>query len=146
MVDNQFQACVATIKGTIVSPQTPSWIDTQTGKGARLDHLVGLGVEFTCTSGRAAWVGSPFQDPGVILEWRSHPGCSPNNSIRKAGMPHTLLAALLPLVRCSPVGCVALKIQISFEFFLKKKCFFLKKTTVDRHRDSHKVKTKRQSR
>jgi len=41
-------------------------------------------------------------------------------------MPHTLLAALLPLVRCSPVGCVALKIQISFEF-LKKKLFFLKK-------------------
>ena len=43
MVDNQFQACVANIKGTLVSPQTPSWIDTQTGKGARLDHLVGLG-------------------------------------------------------------------------------------------------------
>jgi len=62
MVDNQFQACVATIKGTLVSPQTPSWIDTQTGKGARLDHLVGLGVEFTCTSGKVAWVGSPFQD------------------------------------------------------------------------------------
>jgi hypothetical protein len=37
-------------------------------------------------------------------------------SIRQAGMPHTLLAALLPLVRCSPVGCVFLKIQISFEF------------------------------
>lgn len=47
-------------------------------------------------------------------------------SIRQAGMPHTLLAALLPLVRCSPVGCVFLKIQISFEFF-KKKLFFLKK-------------------
>ena len=62
MVDNQFQACVATIKGTLVSPRTPSWIDTQTGKGARLDHLVGLGVEFTCASGKAAWVGSPFQD------------------------------------------------------------------------------------
>ena len=54
MVDDQFQACVATIKGTLVSPRTPSWIDTQTGKGARLDHLVGLGVEFTCASGRAA--------------------------------------------------------------------------------------------
>ena len=62
MVDDQFQACVATIKGTLVSPRTPSWIDTQTGKGARLDHLVGLGVEFTCATGRAAWVGSPFQD------------------------------------------------------------------------------------
>ena len=62
MVDNQFQACVATIKGALVSPRTPSWIDTQTGKGARLDHLVGLGVEFTCASGKAAWVGSPFQD------------------------------------------------------------------------------------
>jgi hypothetical protein len=45
-------------------------------------------------------------------------------SIRQAGMPHTLLAALLPLVRCS--HCVFLKIQISFEFF-KKKLFFLKK-------------------
>jgi hypothetical protein len=45
-------------------------------------------------------------------------------SISKAGMPHTLLAALLPLD--SPVGCVALKIQISFEF-LKKKLFCLKK-------------------
>jgi hypothetical protein len=56
MVDDQFQACVAAIKGTLVSPRTPSWIDTQTGKGARLDHLVGLGVEFTCA------VGSPFQD------------------------------------------------------------------------------------
>jgi hypothetical protein len=62
MVDDQFQACVAAIKGTLVSPRTPSWIDTQTGKGARLDHLVGLGVEVTCASGRAAWVGSPFQD------------------------------------------------------------------------------------
>ena len=46
-------------------------------------------------------------------------------SIRQAGMPHTLLA-VLPLVRCSPVGCVFLKIKISFEFF-KKKLFFLKK-------------------
>ena len=62
MVDDQFQACVAAIKGTLVSPRTPSWIDIQTGKGARLDHLVGLGVELTCASGRAAWVGSPFQD------------------------------------------------------------------------------------
>ena len=47
MVDDQFQACVAAIKGTLVSPRTPSWIDPQTGKGARLDHLVGLGVEIT---------------------------------------------------------------------------------------------------
>jgi hypothetical protein len=62
MIDEQFQACVADIKGTLVSPRTPSWIDTQTGKAARLDHLVGLGVEFTCASGRAAWVGSSFQD------------------------------------------------------------------------------------
>jgi hypothetical protein len=62
MIDEQFQACVAAIKGTLVSPRTPSWIDAQTGKGARLDHLVGLGVEFTCTSGGAAWVGSSFQD------------------------------------------------------------------------------------
>ena len=62
MIDEQFQACVAAIKGTLVSPRTPSWIDTQTGKGARLDHLMGLGVEFTCTSGGAAWVGSSFQD------------------------------------------------------------------------------------
>jgi hypothetical protein len=62
MIDEQFQACVAAMKGTLVSPRTPSWIDAQTGKGARLDHLVGLGVEFTCTSGGAAWVGSPFQD------------------------------------------------------------------------------------
>ena len=62
LVDDQFQACVAAIKGTLVSPRTPSWIDTNTGKGARLDHLVGLGVEFACTSGTAAWVGSPFQD------------------------------------------------------------------------------------
>jgi hypothetical protein len=61
-VDDQFQACVAAIKGTLVSPRTPSWIDNSTGKGARLDHLVGLGVEFACTSGTAAWVGSPFQD------------------------------------------------------------------------------------
>jgi hypothetical protein len=61
-VDYQFQACVATIKATLVSPRTPSWIDVSTGKGARLDHLVGLGVEFTCTSGAAAWLGSPFQD------------------------------------------------------------------------------------
>ena len=59
---DQFQACVAAIKGTLVSPRTPSWIDTNTGKGARLDHLVGLGVEFACTSGTAAWVGSPFHD------------------------------------------------------------------------------------
>jgi hypothetical protein len=62
LVDDQFQACVAAIKGTLVSPRTPSWIDTNTGKGARLDHLVGLGVELACTSGTAAWVGSPFQD------------------------------------------------------------------------------------
>ena len=61
-VDDQFQACVAAMKGTLISPRTPSWIDVSTGKGARLDHLVGLGVEFTCTSGAAAWVGSPFQD------------------------------------------------------------------------------------
>jgi len=61
-VDDQFQACVAEMKGTIISPRTPSWIDVYTGKGARLDHLVGLGVEFTCASGRADWVGSPFQD------------------------------------------------------------------------------------
>ena len=61
-VDNQFQACVAVIKGTLVSPRTPSWIDTNTGKGGRLDHLVGLRVEFACTSGTAAWVGSPFHD------------------------------------------------------------------------------------
>ena len=58
----QFQACVAEMKGTIISPRTPSWIDVYTGKGARLDHLVDLGVEFTCASGRADWVGSPFQD------------------------------------------------------------------------------------
>jgi hypothetical protein len=44
------------------APRTPSWMDCNTGKGARLDHLVGLGVEFTCASGAAAWVGSPFQD------------------------------------------------------------------------------------
>ena len=62
MVDDRFPACVAAIKGTLVSPRTPSWIDTQTGKGARLDHLVGLGVEFTCASGRAVWVGLSFQD------------------------------------------------------------------------------------
>jgi hypothetical protein len=31
-------------------------------RGARLDHLVGLGVEFTCASGAAAWVGTPFHD------------------------------------------------------------------------------------
>jgi len=61
-VDDQFQACVAEMKGTLISPRTPSWIDVNTGKGARLDHLVGLGVEFTCDSGTAAWVGSPFQD------------------------------------------------------------------------------------
>ena len=61
-VDDQFQACVAEMKGTIISPRTPSWIDVYTGKGARLDHLVGLGVEFTCASGRVDWVGSPFQD------------------------------------------------------------------------------------
>jgi hypothetical protein len=61
-VDAQFQACVTAIKGTLVSPRTPSWIDKNTGKGARLDHLVGLGVEFARTSGTAAWVGSPFQD------------------------------------------------------------------------------------
>ena len=60
--DDQFQACVAEMKGTLISPRTPSWIDVNTGKGARLDHLVGLGVEFTCDSGTAAWVGSPFQD------------------------------------------------------------------------------------
>ena len=45
-----------------MSPRTSSWIDVNTGKGARLDHLVGLGVECICTSGAAAWVGSPFQD------------------------------------------------------------------------------------
>jgi hypothetical protein len=45
-----------------VSPLTPSWIDASSGKGARLDHLVGLGVEFTCASGAAAWVGTPFHD------------------------------------------------------------------------------------
>ena len=61
-VDDQFQACVAAVKGTLVSPRTLSWIDVSTGKGAKLDHLVGLGVEFTCTSGAAAWVGYPFQD------------------------------------------------------------------------------------
>jgi hypothetical protein len=43
-VDDQFQACVAATKGVLVSPdRTPSWIDINTGKGARLDHLVGLG-------------------------------------------------------------------------------------------------------
>ena len=67
MVDDQFLACVAAVKGTLVSPRTPSWIDPQTGKGARLDHLVGLGVEVTCASGRAAWVGSPFQDHARVL-------------------------------------------------------------------------------
>lgn len=61
-VDSQFQACVAAIKGVTVSPLTPSWIDASSGKGARLDHLVGLGVEFACTSGVAAWVGTPFHD------------------------------------------------------------------------------------
>jgi hypothetical protein len=60
--DDQFQACVAAIKGVTVSPLTPSWIDASSGKGARLDHLVGLGVEFTCTSGVAVWVGTPFHD------------------------------------------------------------------------------------
>jgi hypothetical protein len=65
-VDDQFQACVAAIKGTLVSPRTPSGIDVSTGKGERLDHLVGLEVEFACTSGAAAWVGSPFQDHGVL--------------------------------------------------------------------------------
>ena len=61
-VDDQFQACVAAIKGVTVSPLTPSWIDASSGKGARLDHLVGLGVEFACASGAAAWVGTPFHD------------------------------------------------------------------------------------
>ena len=45
-----------------VSPLTPSWIDASSGKGARLDHLVGLGVEFAGASGVAAWVGTPFHD------------------------------------------------------------------------------------
>lgn len=45
-----------------MSPLTPSWIDASSGKGARLDHLVGLGVEFTCASGAADWVGTPFHD------------------------------------------------------------------------------------
>jgi hypothetical protein len=53
-VDDQFRACVAAIKGVTASPLTPSWIDASSGKGARLDHLVGLGVEFTCASGAAA--------------------------------------------------------------------------------------------
>jgi hypothetical protein len=53
---------VAAIKGVTVSPLTPSWIDASSGKGARLDHLVGLGVEFTCASGAADWVGTPFHD------------------------------------------------------------------------------------
>ena len=61
-VDDQFRACVAAIKGVTVSPLTPSWIDASSGKGARLDHLVGLGVEFTCASGAADWVGTPFHD------------------------------------------------------------------------------------
>jgi len=49
-------------KGVTASPLTPSWIDASSGRGARLDHLVGLGVEFTCASGAAAWVGTPFHD------------------------------------------------------------------------------------
>ena len=61
-VHDQFHACVAAMGGVLVSPRTPSWIDVSTDKGARLDHLVGLGVEFSWTSGAAAWVGSPFQD------------------------------------------------------------------------------------
>jgi hypothetical protein len=53
---------VVAIKGTLVSPQTPSWIDDRTDKVARQDHLLGLGVEFTANEGVGAWVGSPYQD------------------------------------------------------------------------------------
>jgi len=68
MIDEQFQACVAAMKGTVVSPRTPSWIDAQTGKGARLDHLVGLGVEFTCTSGSSlGGIAISGPRPGVFL-------------------------------------------------------------------------------
>jgi len=40
-------------------------------------------------------------------------------------MPHTLLAALLPLVRCSPL-CF-LENSNLVRIFQKKNCFFLKK-------------------
>jgi hypothetical protein len=50
------------MKGTLVSPRTPSRIEERTCKEARLDHLLGLGVEFTSSAGVTAWVGSPFQD------------------------------------------------------------------------------------
>jgi hypothetical protein len=68
--DIQFRACVAAIKGVTASPLTPSWIDASSGKGARLDHLVGLGVEFTCASGAAAWVGTPFHDHARVSRLR----------------------------------------------------------------------------
>jgi hypothetical protein len=61
-IDDQLHACVVAIKGTLVSPQTPSWIDDRTHKGVRLDHLLGLGVEVTTNEGVATWVGSPYQD------------------------------------------------------------------------------------
>jgi hypothetical protein len=50
------------MKGILVSPRKPSRIDEQTDKAARLDHLMGLGVEFTDNVGTTAWEGSPYQD------------------------------------------------------------------------------------
>jgi len=53
-------------------------------------------------------------------------------SIRKAGMPHTLLAALFTSRLCENSNLVRI--------FQKKNCFSLKKTTVDRDTGSHKVR------
>jgi hypothetical protein len=49
-IDDQFQVCVSLLKGTPVSPRMPSRIDERMCKEARVDHLLGLGVELEFTS------------------------------------------------------------------------------------------------
>jgi len=45
-IDAHFRAFVSAMKSILVSTLTPSRIDERTYEAVRLDHLVGLGVEF----------------------------------------------------------------------------------------------------
>ena len=62
MVDEQLLSFVQAIRGQLVSPHAPSRIEESSDKAARLDHVIGLDVEFTRDTGSVAWVGSPHQD------------------------------------------------------------------------------------
>lgn len=61
-VDVQLHAFVQIMQGVLVSLRTPSWKGESSGKVAKLDHLLGLGVEFTGNWGIAKWVGASLQD------------------------------------------------------------------------------------